>query len=358
MNRIKNVFSNLGKGGNRIFSKFGGRAAYGSTQNFFKSNTLIAKVAFLLLMVIFFLIVVRMGTAAMVWAAKPPADPAFWISGNCNVGSAGCNYSRYQPNANIGNSWVQGSCPVNKCQKSSCQTVLRSKNGRYGIEFSWSIWLWIDKIGNVAQQSSATQRQHIFSKGSATVSKDVGPADGAGPGDYTGMMTPNNAPGLYLDTQKNTLWVVMNTFDNIDEEIPINDIPMQKWINVIIRNEGRILDVYINGTIAVRHKLSSVPKQNYGDVHASKNGGFNGRWSLLRYHDHALNTTEIMNIVGAGPDLRTCTSTPVVPPYLSMQWYFDNPNDVGNAVVYQGALANSLGANSQNFTGGLTGGTR
>ena len=90
----------------------------------------------------------------------------------------------------------------------------------------------------------------------------------------------------------------------------------------------------MNGTIAMRHKLSSVPKQNYGNVHVGKNGGFNGKWSLLRYHDHALNTTEIMNIVRSGPDLRTCTSAPAIPPYRSMQWYFDNPADVGNATTF------------------------
>ena len=48
------------------------------------------------------------------------------------------------------------------------------------------------------------------------------------------------------------------------------------------------------------------------------------QWSLLHYYNRALNTTEIMNIVRAGPDLRTCVTDPIVPPYLSMQWYFDN----------------------------------
>ena len=330
MKSIRNGFSNLGREGNRIFSKFGGRAAYGASRNFFNSNTLIAKVAFLLLMVIFFLIVIRSGTAAMAWLTSPSPDPSFWISGNCNAGSRGCNYSRFQPDATAGNTWIQGPCPITTCEKAHCQTVLRSKDGRYGIEFTWSIWLWIDKIGNSAGQSSL-QRQHIFSKGSDTVSMDDPTAQTKE--DSKGMMTPNNAPGLYLDTAKNSLYVVMNTFDQIDEEVEINDIPMNKWINVIIRNEGRILDVYINGTIAIRHKLSSVPKQNYGNVHASKNGGFNGKWSLLRYHDYALNTTEIMNIVRAGPDLRTCTNNPVLPPYLSMQWYFDNPQDIANAVI-------------------------
>jgi len=333
MYRIKNGFSNLGREGNRIFSKFGGRSAVGATRNFFNSNTLIAKIAFLLLMVIFFLIVVRSVVASMAWLASPSPDPSFWITGNCNQGSGKCNYARYQPDATHGNTWIQGACPVSKCQKAHCQTVLRSKDGRYGIEFTWSIWLYIDKIGTTSLNGGGSvQRQHIFSKGSDTISMD----DPKSPTlqDKKGMLTPNNAPGLYLDTATNSLYVVMNTFDMIDEEVQINDIPMKKWFNVIIRNEGRILDVYINGTIAVRHKLSSVPKQNYGNVHASKNGGFNGRWSLLRYHDHALNTTEIMNIVRAGPDLRTCTPSPAVPPYLSMQWYFDNPQDYGNQVPY------------------------
>jgi hypothetical protein len=346
MNRIKNTFSTItGKmrgGSGRIFSKFGGQRGVGSAKRFFASNTLVAYVAFLLLMVVFFLIVIRVGTAAMVALAKPNGSPSFYINGGCNKAS-GCNYARYQTDATIGNTWTQGSCAVSSggCPKSQCQTVLRSKNGRYGIEFSWSIWLWIDKIGNAPGQAQV-KRQHIFSKGSDTVSMNDPTAGGWKPqaGDSTlskeyqaGMLTPNNGPGLYLDAAKNSLYVVMNTFDMINEEVEINDIPMNKWVNVIIRNEGRILDVYINGTIAIRHQLSSVPKQNYGNVHATKNGGFNGRWSLLHYYDHALNTTEIMNIVRTGPDLRTCTPSIQSPPYLSMQWYFDNPQDVGNATV-------------------------
>ena len=137
MDRIKDAFSNLGRGTKRIFSNFGVTQAYGSSKHFFQTNTLIAKVAFLLLMVILFLIVVRMGTAAMVWFASPSPDPSFWISGTCNKGSGGCNYSRYQPDGTVANTWMQGGgaegIDCGKCSKSRCQTVLRSKNGRYGI---------------------------------------------------------------------------------------------------------------------------------------------------------------------------------------------------------------------------------
>ena len=341
MNRIKNAWSNLTKEirgvGSAGFRQFHLKSGAGRAKSFFASNTLVAYVAFLLLMVVLFLIVVRVGTSALVALTAPTGSPSFYVRGNChNSLSGSCSLQRYQPDATVGSTWSQdpnSQLCQSSCPRASCQTVLRSKDGRYGIEFTWSIWLYINKIGS----TSGTRRQHIFSKGSdtmAVVNKQPQPPPPGGKPppvnprmDKSGMLTPNNAPGLYLDSNKNSLYVVMNTFDMIDEEVEVNDIPLNKWINVMIRVEGRTLDVYINGTIAVRHQLSSVPKQNYGDVHATKNGGFNGQWSRLHYYDHALNTSEIMDIVATGPDLRHCLPTPVTPPYLSMQWYFDNPQD-------------------------------
>ena len=53
------------------------------------------------------------------------------------------------------------------------------------------------------------------------------------------------------------------------------------------------MDVYINGTIALRHIFNSVPKQNYGNVYVNMNNGFNGLLSDLWYHDYALSGTQI-----------------------------------------------------------------
>ncbi len=39
------------------------------------------------------------------------------------------------------------------------------------------------------------------------------------------MMSPNNAPGLYIHPTKNAFIVVMNTYKQINEEVVINDIP-------------------------------------------------------------------------------------------------------------------------------------
>ena len=187
---------------------------------------------------------------------------------------------------------------------------LRSVNERDGIEFTWSVWIWISDL-----QYKSGQKRHIFSKGNNTIEGD------------TQQMTPNNAPGLYIHPTKNAFVVVMNTYNTMNEEVVVEDIPLNKWVNVMIRCEGKTLDVYVNGTIAVRHMLTGVPKQNYGDVWVTQNGGYDGMLSDLWYFDYALNTTEIMEIVLDGPDMTVVPAPQYpVPLYFALRW-FTNQTD-------------------------------
>jgi hypothetical protein len=196
---------------------------------------------------------------------------------------------------------IKGSIPIE-----------RSNNQEYGLEFSWSIWLNISDLGKTGEY------QHIFHKGDNNIQTD---------GDNIGMNFPNNAPGLYLSPTTNELVVVMNTFTTINEEIKIPNIPLNKWLHVVIRVESNNLDVYINGTLSKRHVLGSVAKQNYGNVNVALNGGFQGFISDLRYYSHALQPGEIVAIVDRGPNLTVNTTSSSnnamisTPPYLSLQWY-------------------------------------
>ena len=140
---------------------------------------------------------------------------------------------------------------------------------------------------------------------------------------------PNNGPGLYLHENKNNLIVVMNTFDSIFEEVEIEDIPLNKWINVVLKVKGKKLDTYINGSIVNRHVFQSVPKQNYGDVYVNMNNGFSGMLSSLRYFDKALTGVEIENLVKAGPNMKAVGDMNIFPKYLSLRWFFQKP-ELGN----------------------------
>ena len=143
----------------------------------------------------------------------------------------------------------------------------------------------------------------------------------------TGLNFPNNAPGLYIAPTTNDLVVIMNTFSTINERVIVPDIPLNKWLNVIIRVEGDTLDVYINGGLDRRHQLGGVPKQNYGDVYVTMNGGFNGYVSCLRYFDKAIQPGEIQQIINKGPcmsrDDDKITGIPTALPISAMVFFKD-----------------------------------
>jgi hypothetical protein len=120
----------------------------------------------------------------------------------------------------------------------------------------------------------------------------------------------------------------MNTVSNSEanEVIEIDNIPIKKWVNVIIRLKNTILDVYINGTISGRLVLQNVPKQNYNNVYACQNGGFTGKLADLRYFARALSIFEINSVVSSGPNTTTSkldisTVSKGTYSYLSNLWY-------------------------------------
>jgi hypothetical protein len=194
-------------------------------------------------------------------------------------------------------------------------TIYRSVNATDGLEFTWSTWIFINNL-----QTNAGIFKHIFSKGNDNLTEN-------------GMIQPNNAPGLYIAPNTNDLVVVMNTYNVINEEIVIPDIPINKWLNVIIRCQNTTLDVYINGTIARSINLVGVPKQNFGNVYVAMNGGFDGYISNLWYYNYALGTSSIQNIINNGPNTKMIGGNGLadnIYNYLSLRWFFYGANDAFN----------------------------
>lgn len=273
---------------NSMFNDFGSNKYLKSSKDFLESNTLVAKVSFLLLIVIIFILLLRIGVSILSYFFTPSQSPKL-VTGIKDAKKI--LVVEQDPN-------VAGSKPI-----------MRSRNQRDGIEFTWSVWLYVDDL-----QYKNGVYKHIFHKGGDNIQFS---------GDDIGINYPNNAPGLYIDKDTNNLVVVMNTFDSINERVIVKDFPMNKWFNVMIRVEGHKLDVYVNGTIVVRHILNGVPKQNYSKVYVNLNGGFSGLLSDLWYHDYALSITEIMSVINNGPNMKMEKQDLDKPPYLSLRWYMN-----------------------------------
>jgi len=301
-NTINDVKTNV----TQTFNEFASQPNAPSEFSF--SNTIIAKFAFLLLVIIVFMFFINLGINLIAYINSPGNNP-YLVKGM----RGGTNSLIVSQNPN-----TTGSV-----------TILRSNNGSYGAEFTWSIWLYIDDLSQIP-----SIYQHIFNKGDTQYGAD-------------GISTVNNGPGLYLGNggdenyPKNTLRVIMDTVGSLEKTnsnnngmnttqkpnnfttltanassdsnymstnksiIDIPNIPLKKWFHVAIRLENSVLDVYVNGTIDQRQRLNNVPKQNYYDVNVCQNGGFTGNISDLRYFNSALNVFQINTIVSNGPNLST-----------------------------------------------------
>ena len=278
-------------------SGFGSNKYVSGTKEFLMSNSIVAKFAFLLLVLFIFVALLRLGAGLIGWLLGPSDNPRL-IKGMIDA---------KQMVTIPQDPKLKGSIPI-----------MRSRNQRDGIEFTWSVWIYINDL-----TYKEGQYRHIFHKGNDNISHD---------GDSIGMNFPNNGPGVYLGPRENTLVVAMNTFEHIKEEIEIEDIPVKKWVNIIVQCDGENLDVYVNGTLTRRHVMTSVPKQNYGDVYVAMNGGFDGYISELQYFNSDIGLARIQAIVRNGPNMKMNSSnlTNSVPEYLSTRWYYTGFGDAYN----------------------------
>jgi len=278
----------------KLTSPFGS-SDVSSSKDFLESNTLIAKTAFLLLVIILFFILLRISIALLSWLLAP------------------------SQNMTLLNGMADATLPIVISQdptSTNSMPIIRSTNEIFGMEFTWSIWMFIKPV----QPSTTNPMQHVFSKGAGAM------------GSCAKNLFSNNAPGLYLyDT--NTLLILMDTVNQpacaalgMNNDIVITNMPINKWFNVVIRLTNDTLDVYINGRLTKRVVMSSVPNQNYDDVYICSGGGFNGYVSDLKYFNSSIGTTQINALVSNGPNTSINSSNLKnnIPPYLSIDWYDEN----------------------------------
>jgi len=258
----------------------------GASSEFLNSNSIISKFVFLILVLVIFIMLLNLGVYLIGYFLRPDTSP-YVVKGLINA------------NRKI--------TVTQDPKNSNAVTIYRSNNEDKGIEFTWSVWLYLDGLPRGASKP-------IFSKGVG--SKQKGPAvtfikQSTESTTNATAKTGTGAIKIEMDS------VVPNDIDNIP--VYIKNVPLNRWFNLAIRMQNKIMDVYVNGVVANRYVFKNVPKQNYGDIEV---GGFNGNLSDLRYFDSALNVFQINNITMAGPNLTSAaTAKDTKFDYLANAWY-------------------------------------
>ena len=296
--------------------------------SFFSFNSIVTKIAFLLFIIIMFLLLIKLTMSIMIYSYQEKNNPIL-VEGVI-AGTTAITITR-DP------------------KKSNSVTLPRSNNQYYGAEFTWSVWLNVNSV-------TVDKYSHVFSIGNSQANSK-------------GIMSVNNAPGIYLMQHKSQanqqghslgMRIIMDTepfhnynLDNFSKDgstitdrvntenivthnksIDITELPFNNWFNVMVRLGNSVLDIYINGTIAGRINFETVPKQNFYDIQICQNSGFSGYLSNLKYYARSLNVFDINAVVLAGPNLNSpvikgASNSPALPggklnsyDYLSNLWYY------------------------------------
>ncbi len=195
-----------------------------------------------------------------------------------------------------------------------------SDNEHTGAEFSYSFFLWINP-------SSFRQEEgllHIFHKGHP-------------------KPFPLLGPGVFLKSETNTLRVYMNSSKTWNNYVDIENIPVKKWVHVVVLARNNGVEVYINGNLAKKLNMDgAVLYQNFENLYVFSQrpcilsttirslnsevplqifGTYNGNLSNLTYYSYALSYTEIQSLIAEGPSKKVETSEENKPPYLEDAWW-------------------------------------
>jgi hypothetical protein len=141
----------------------------------------------------------------------------------------------------------------------------------------------------------------------------MGAKSGSGGGSVPGVSGLDPCPAVVLGAIENNISVSLGCYPGADQEpttpggntvvhtCSIANVPIQKWVNLVISVYGRTMDLYIDGKLVRTCLLPGIASvNNNANIHVTPAGGFSGWTSNLQYYPNSLNPQEVWNIYTRG----------------------------------------------------------
>jgi len=120
----------------------------------------------------------------------------------------------------------------------------------------------------------------------------------------------NPSPSLTLGAMENNLDLSIETYPSSNttqdstqsstHTCSIQNIPLQKWTNILITLNNRTLDMYLDGKLVRTCVLPGVPKMSSSPISITPSGGFSGYISNFQYLANSVNPNQAYSIYKAG----------------------------------------------------------
>jgi hypothetical protein len=166
--------------------------------------------------------------------------------------------------------------------------------------FAYSVWFYVNNWNYRYGEPKV-----IFGR--------MGALSSPGTGSISGVNGLDPCPAVVLDPVENNISISLGCFPGLDQEpttpggstvvhtCSVANVPIQKWVNLIVSVYGRSMDVYIDGKLVRTCLLPGVASiNNNSNIYVTPAGGFDGWTSKLQYYPDALNPQQAWNIYTQG----------------------------------------------------------
>jgi hypothetical protein len=166
--------------------------------------------------------------------------------------------------------------------------------------FAYSVWFYVNDWNYRYGQTKV-----IFGR--------MGSQSGASSGSISGVSGIDPCPAVVLGPIENNISVSLGCYPGANQQpttkggktvihtCSVANVPIQKWVNLLISVYGRTLDIYIDGKLVRTCLLPGVASvNNDANIYVTPAGGFDGWTSKLQYYPNSINPQEAWNIYTQG----------------------------------------------------------
>ena len=167
------------------------------------------------------------------------------------------------------------------------KTLTKKSNFAYSIWFNIADWSGVGEYG---------RKKTLFQKGSTVATEPM-----SSNGHSNGVLI-----NTYFKEYENNLMIQLAYKDEgqnlVYHTCEIFNVPLQKWVNIIISLNTKVIDVYMNGKLV---KTCIMPKPpalgtTLEKVFLTPNNGFSGETANFRFFPDSLNPQEAWNVYKSG----------------------------------------------------------
>jgi hypothetical protein len=166
--------------------------------------------------------------------------------------------------------------------------------------FAYSIWFYINNWNYRYGEPKV-----IFGR--------MGSVSGTDGGTIPGVNGLDPCPAVVLGAVENNISISLGCYPGADQQpttsggntivhtCSVSNVPIQKWVNLVVSVYGRSMDVYIDGKLVRTCLLPGVASvNNNANVYVTPLGGFEGWTSKFQYYPNSINPQEAWDIYTRG----------------------------------------------------------